>query len=53
MGSKVAHGRREDHQGIVDAVNDGRNFLVLRHPDARDDFAELLREMQATCGRAC
>ncbi|HKE46466.1 MAG TPA: hypothetical protein VKB52_00255 [Rhodanobacteraceae bacterium] len=31
---------------IVDAVNDGRKFLKLRHPEAEGDLAGLLQQMQ-------
>jgi hypothetical protein len=33
---------------IVEAVRDGRAFLASRHPGARTDFAELLRQMGRT-----
>jgi hypothetical protein len=33
---------------VVDAVNDGRTFLERRHPEAREDFAKLLVQMQVT-----
>lgn len=35
-------------RAIVDAVNDGRQYLASKHPDARKAFAELLGQMQAT-----
>lgn len=35
-------------KALVDAVNDGRKFLASKHPEARDDFAELLRQMEIT-----
>jgi hypothetical protein len=31
---------------IVEAVNDGRKYLKLRHPEAEGDLAELLQQMQ-------
>jgi hypothetical protein len=37
-----------DTRAILDAVSDGRKFLAAKHPDAAKDFAELLRQMQAT-----
>src|SRR6266487_3943684 len=33
---------------IVDAVNDGRKFLASRHPEAQQDFSDLLGQMQLT-----
>lgn len=33
---------------IVDAVNDGRKFLAARHPEAQQDFSDLLGQMQLT-----
>jgi chromosome segregation ATPase len=33
---------------IVDAVNDGRKFLASRHPEAQQEFSELLEQMQRT-----
>ncbi len=35
-------------RGIVDAVNDGRKFLASRHPEAQQDFSDLLGQMQRT-----
>jgi uncharacterized coiled-coil protein SlyX len=31
---------------IVDAVNDGKKFLASRHPEAQQDFSDLLGQMQ-------
>ena len=33
---------------IVGAVNDGRKFLASRHPEARQDFSDLIEQMQRT-----
>jgi hypothetical protein len=33
---------------IVKAVNDGREFLASRHPEAQKDFSDLLTQMQLT-----
>ena len=33
---------------IADAVNDGRKFLASRHPEAQQDFSDLLGQMQRT-----
>ena len=33
---------------IVDAVNDGRKFLASRHPEAQQDFSDLLGQMKLT-----
>jgi hypothetical protein len=33
---------------LVDAVNDGRAYLASKHPDASENFAKLLTQMQLT-----
>jgi hypothetical protein len=33
---------------IIDAVNDGRKFLALKHPEAQKDFSKLISQMQHT-----
>lgn len=33
---------------IVEAVNDGRKFLASNHPEAQQDFSDLLGQMQLT-----
>lgn len=35
-------------RSIVKAVNDGREYLKRKYPDATGDFAELLKQMQIT-----
>jgi hypothetical protein len=44
MLGEVVNNTRE----IVDAVNDGRKFLASRHPEAQQDFSDLLRQIQRT-----
>jgi hypothetical protein len=31
---------------IIDAVNDGKKFLALKHPEAQQDFSNLIAQMQ-------
>ena len=38
----------ENTHSIIKAINDGREYLALKYPDARDDFANLLTQMQKT-----
>ena len=35
-------------RSIIQAVNDGKEYLARRYPDANEDFAELLKQMQIT-----
>jgi len=38
----------KDTREIVDAVNDGKKFLASRHPEAQQDFSDLLAQMGHT-----
>jgi hypothetical protein len=31
---------------VIDAVNDGKKFLALKHPEAQKDFSKLIEQMQ-------
>src|SRR5262249_53681243 len=33
---------------IINAVNDGKKFLALKHPEAQQDFSDLISQMQHT-----
>jgi|GEM_PF-1432647 len=33
---------------IIDAVNDGKKFLALKHPEAQQNFSNLIMQMQKT-----
>ena len=35
-------------RSIIQAVNDGKEYLARRYPDANEDFAELLKQMRIT-----